>query len=61
MNLFKDFTMKWGQAGIFKVGMLALGIAVGAYWHGLFAGFLPTLIAVAVVCLAYITVVWWKQ
>ena len=30
MNLFKTFTLTWWQAGIFKVGLLALGIAVGA-------------------------------
>ncbi len=61
MNRFKDFTMKWWQAGLFKIGMLALGIAVGAYWHGLFIGFLPALIALAALCLAYTTSVWWKQ
>ena len=61
MNLFKNFTMKWWQAGIFKLGMLALGIAVGAYWHTCFAGLIPALIAVATICLAYLTVVWWKQ
>lgn len=61
MNLFKSFTLQWWQAGLFKVGLLALGIAVGAYWHGLFTGFLPALIIIAAICLAYITVVWWKQ
>jgi hypothetical protein len=61
MNLFKNFTMKWWQAVLFKVGMLALGIAVGAYWHGCLAGLIPTLIVIAAICLAYITAVWWKQ
>jgi hypothetical protein len=61
MNLFKNFTMKWWQASLFKIGLLALGIAVGAYWHGLFACVLPALIVIAVICLAYVTVVWWKQ
>jgi hypothetical protein len=31
MNLFKTLTLKWWQTGIFKAGMLALGIAVGTY------------------------------
>jgi hypothetical protein len=61
MNLFKSFTLKWWQTGVFKWGMLAVGIAVGAYWHGIFSGFLPELIGIAAVCLGYVTVVWWKQ
>ncbi len=61
MNLFKTFTLTWGQASVFKVGLLALGIVVGAYWHTLFANFLPALIILAAVCLAYITYIWWKQ
>jgi hypothetical protein len=31
MNLFKTITLKWWQTGVFKWGMLAVGIAVGAY------------------------------
>jgi hypothetical protein len=61
MNLFKTFTLKWWQGALFKWGMLALGIAVGAYWHDFFGGYFPILILVAVVCLAYVTYVWWKQ
>ena len=61
MNLFKSFTLQWWKAGLFKIGLLALGIAAGAYWHGLFTGFLPALIILAAICLAYITVVWWEQ
>jgi hypothetical protein len=61
MNIFKTFTLKWWQAGLFKVGMLALGIAAGTYWHDLFGGYFTGLIAVAAASLAYITYVWWKQ
>jgi uncharacterized membrane protein len=61
MNPFKTFSLTWRQAVFFKLGLLALGIAVGAYWPGAFAGFLPALLVVAVVCLAYVTYVWWKQ
>jgi len=61
MNPFKTFTLRWWQAGVFKWGMLALGIAIGAYWHDFFSGYLLILLAVAVVCLAYVTCVWWKQ
>ena len=61
MNLFKTFTLKWWQAGLFKWGMLALGIAIGTYWHDFFAGYLLVLIVVAAVSLAYVTYAWWKQ
>jgi hypothetical protein len=61
MNPFKTFTLKWWQAGVFKWGMLALGIAIGAYWHDFFGTYLFILMAVAVVSLAYVTYLWWKQ
>ena len=61
MNIFKTFMLKWWQAGLFKSGMLALGIAIGTYWHDFFGGYLLILIIVAVVSLAYGTYAWWKQ
>ncbi len=61
MNLCKTFTLKWWQAGLFKWGMLALGIAIGTYWHDFFDGYLPVLIVVAAISLSYLTYVWWKQ
>jgi hypothetical protein len=61
MNLFKTFTLKWWQAGIFKAGLWALGIAVGAYWHSFFSIFLPELTAIGAVCLAYVIYIWLQQ
>ena len=61
MNPFKTFSLKWWQGGVFKVGMLAAGIVIGAYWHELFGGYLPVLIVLAVVSLAYVSYVWWRQ
>ena len=61
MNIFKTFKLKWWQAGVFKLGMLALGIAIGTYWRDFFGPYLLILLIVAVVSLAYITYVWWKQ
>ena len=61
MNIFKTFTLKWWQTGLFKLGMLTLGIAIGAYWHALFGGCLAILTTVAAVSLAYISFLWWKQ
>ena len=61
MNIFKTFTLQWWQTGLFKWGLLALGIAVGAYWHDFFGSYLALLLILATLCLAYITYVWWKQ
>jgi hypothetical protein len=61
MNLFKTFTLKWWQGALFKWGVFALGIAVGAYWHIFFSGYLFILLVFAVISLAYITCVWWRQ
>jgi fatty acid desaturase len=61
MTLFKSFTLKWWQGALFKWGMLALGIAIGAYWHDFFDSYLPILLIVAAACLTYVTFVWWKQ
>ena len=61
MNIFKTFTLKWWQGALFKAGMWALGIAVGAYWHNTFSAFIPELVAIGAVCLAYVTYVWAKQ
>ena len=61
MNLFKTFTLKWWQAGVFKVGLLAVGVMLGTYCHEIFAGYLLPILVLAVVSLAYVTYVWWKQ
>lgn len=61
MNIFKTFTLKWWQTGIFKLGMLTLGIAIGTYGHALFSGCLVILTITAAVSLAYISYLWWKQ
>ena len=61
MTIFKSFTLKWWQGVLFKWGMLALGIAVGAYWHVFFGTLLVPLLVLAVVTLSYVTYVWWNQ
>jgi hypothetical protein len=61
MKFFKTFTLKWWQTGLFKLGMLTLGIAIGAYWHALFGSYLVILAILAAVSLAYISYLWSKQ
>ena len=61
MNIFKPFTLKWWQTGLFKWGILALGIVLGTIWHEFFNGILAVLIILAVASLGYIVYEWWKQ
>ncbi len=61
MNIFKSFSLKWWQGGLFKWGVLLLGIAIGAYWPAVFSAYIPALLLIAVLFLGYITYVWLKQ
>ena len=61
MNIFKNFALTWWQGALFKWGVLALGIAIGAYWSAFFGAYLAALVVFAAVCLAYVTYVWAKQ
>jgi hypothetical protein len=61
MNVFKTFTLTWWQAGLFKLGLLSLGIAAGAYWHEFFGRYLAVLMIMAAASLACVTYVWRKQ
>jgi hypothetical protein len=46
---------------LFKLAMLAAGVAIGTYWSDFFHDYLPVLILVAVLAASYVTYVWWKQ
>jgi hypothetical protein len=61
MNLFKTFTLKWWQTGLFKLMLLSLGIVIGAAWPGIFSAWRPVLLALFIVPAVYISLVWWKQ
>jgi hypothetical protein len=61
MSIFKSFTLTWWQGALFKWGIFLLGIAVGALWPAIFGSYVPVLITIAIVFLAYVTTVWWKQ
>lgn len=61
MNIFKTFTLTWWQTGVFKLALLAIGIAVGAYWSDLFLPYLTSIIVIAVITTAYVTYIWIKQ
>jgi hypothetical protein len=61
MNIFKDFRLKWWQAGIFKAALLSLGIIIGSTWPELFKGWTSFLFLLFIISVSYVTYVWWKQ
>ena len=61
MNPFKSYTFTWWQIGVFKLALLAIGVAIGSYWHEVFSGSLVILAAIAVLGSAYIAFVALKQ
>jgi len=61
MKLFKSYTFSWWQMGVFKLALVAIGAAIGAYWHEFFGAYLTALIVIAVIAGAYIMYVSLKQ
>ena len=63
MKLLKSytFTCKWWQMSIFKLALLAIGLAIGAYWHDFFGANLTALIIIAVIAGAYTMYVFLNQ
>lgn len=61
MNIFKTFSLKWWQVGIFKLSLLAVGIAIGAYWSDIFLPFVIALAVVGVSAGAYVWFVWSQE
>lgn len=58
---FKSFTLRWWEVGLFKVGMLSIGLAVGACGPAVFAGYTVWVAIFAAVALVYITTAWFRQ
>jgi hypothetical protein len=61
VNPFKSYTFTWWQIAVFKLALLAIGVAIGAYWHELFSGNLAVLVVIAALCSAYVAYVTLKQ
>lgn len=60
-NIFKSFTLKWWETGLFKWCMLALGILIGATWPEVFNAWRTALLILFIVPCVYISWIWWKQ
>jgi hypothetical protein len=61
MNIFKNYTFTWWQAGIFKVSVICIGVAIGANWPEVFAKHTTLLIVIAVVLGIYIGAISFKK
>jgi hypothetical protein len=61
MGIFKSRTFKWWQIAIFKLALLSVGAAIGAYWNEFFGANLTALIVIAVVAGIYTAYVSSKQ
>lgn len=54
MNIFKSYTFKWWQMGIFKLALIGIGILIGSYWAEFWGGLTTPVIVVTVVASAYV-------
>ena len=61
VNMLKSYSFTWWQIGILKVAVLAIGVAIGAHWHELFATWITPLIVLGVVAGIYVAYVTLKQ
>ncbi|MEK7612276.1 MAG: hypothetical protein AAB407_02965 [Patescibacteria group bacterium] len=61
MKLFTSYTFTWWQIGIFKLALLSIGAAIGAYCSEFFQANMTAVIIVAVVSTVYVLYVALKQ
>ena len=54
MEILRDYTFSWQQMVVFKVSLLTIGIAIGAYWQALFLPYAGLLAIVGVVLGLYL-------
>ena len=61
MNIFKNYNFTWWQAGILKVSVVCIGVAIGANWPDVFAPYTVLLVLIAVVLGLYLTFITFKK
>lgn len=54
MKIFKSYTYKWWQLGIFKLALISFGIVIGVYFHPILNDYLLILTILWVVSAGYI-------
>jgi disulfide bond formation protein DsbB len=61
MDIFRNYTFTWWQVGLFKLALLSLGVAIGAYCQATFAPYITLLAVLGLGLGAYIAWVSFKQ
>ena len=61
MKIFKSYTYKWWQMGIFKLSLLCFGVAIGAYWQDVFLPYISLILGLGIILGIYIIFVALKQ
>lgn len=61
MKIFKSYTFAWWQMGVFKLALLAIGIAIGATWSQAFLPYTIALVVIGVVLGMYLVVISFKK
>lgn len=61
MAIFREYKYTWWQIGVFKLALLTLGIAIGAYWADVFAPYIGVLIVLGLALGIYIAVISFKE
>ncbi|HRY52429.1 MAG TPA: hypothetical protein P5089_01085 [Candidatus Portnoybacteria bacterium] len=54
MELLKTYVFTWQQVGVLKLALLAIGVAIGAFWSDFFGGYLVWLILIGVAAGSYV-------
>jgi hypothetical protein len=54
MDIFRNYTFTWWQVGLFKLALLSLGEAIGAYCQAAFAPYIAPLAVLGLGLGAYI-------
>ncbi len=61
MNPFRSYVFTWWQLGLLKTSMLALGLALGATWPGVFARWRVILWLVFLIPAIYLMILSFQQ
>jgi hypothetical protein len=59
--MFKIRTFKWWQIGLLKLALLAIGVAIGAYWPEVFSPYIIGLLVVGIALGIYLAFATSKQ
>lgn len=61
MKILKNYTFTWWQMGVFKLCLLSIGIAIGAYWQEFFSSYVTILFVFGLILGLYIGFVGFKE